>query len=211
MEIISSIFVVFLTALLTDNIILNAGFGICSYVGVSNKRSSAIGMGFALVFVLFMASLVSFFLDILLVALDITFMRTVCFILVIASLVQLVEMIVKKFIPSLYNSLGIYLPLITTNCVVLFVTKQICDVPSLMENMGLSKSLVENNFLFELIFALVYALGSGFGYFVVIFLFSTIREKIDFAPVPKGFAGAGIAMVTTAILALAFSGLAGII
>ena len=182
MEIITSIFVVFLTALLTNNIILNAGFGICSYVGVSNKRSSAIGMGFALVFVVFMA-----------------------------SLVQLVEMIVKKFIPSLYNSLGIYLPLITTNCVVLFVTKQICDVPSLLENMGLSKGLVENNFLFEFIFAIVYALGSGFGYFVVIFLFSTIREKIDFAPVPKGFAGAGIAMVTTAILALAFSGLAGII
>ena len=80
-----------------------------------------------------------------------------------------------------------------------------------MENMGLAKSIVENNFLFEFIFALVYAIGTGCGYFVVIFLFSTIREKIDFAPVPKGFAGAGIAMITTAILALAFSGLAGII
>lgn len=210
MQIITSIFAVFLIAMLTNNIILTTGYGICSYIGVSKKRESAIGMGFALVFVVFMASLVSYFLNKLLVALHIEFMQTICFILVIASLVQLVEMIVKKFMPSLYNSLGIYLPLITTNCVVLYVTKRICDVPTLVEGMGLSSSVITNGF-FDFLFALVYALGTGFGYFLIIFVFSTIREKIDHAPVPKGFAGAGIALVTTAIMALAITGFAGII
>lgn len=210
MQIITSIFAVLFIAMITNNIILTTGYGICSYIGVSKKRSSAIGMGFALIFVTFMAALVSYFLNMLLVALDIEFMQTICFILVIASLVQLVEMIVKKFMPSLYNSLGIYLPLITTNCVVLYVTKQICDVPTLLEGMGISASVVSNGF-FDFIFALVYSLGAGLGYFLVIFIFSTIREKTDNAPVVKGFQGAGIALVTTAILALAITGLAGII
>lgn len=210
MEIITSIFAVFFIAMITNNIILTTGYGICSYIGVSKKKSSAIGMGFALVFVTFMAALVSYFMNMILVALDIEFMQTICFILVIASLVQLVEMIVKKFFPSLYNALGIYLPLITTNCVVLYVTKQICDVPTLVEGMGLSPAIISNGF-FDFLFALVYALGTGFGYFLVIFIFSTIREKIDYAPVVKGFQGAGIALITTAILALAITGLAGII
>lgn len=210
MEIITSIFAVFFIAMITNNIILTTGYGICSYIGVSKKKSSAIGMGFALVFVTFMAALVSYFMNMILVALDIEFMQTICFILVIASLVQLVEMIVKKFFPSLYNALGIYLPLITTNCVVLYVTKQICDVPTLVEGMGLSPAIISNGF-FDFLFALVYALGTGFGYFLVIFIFSTIREKIDHAPVVKGFQGAGIALITTAILALAITGLAGII
>jgi len=142
MEIITSIFAVFFIAMITNNIILTTGYGICSYIGVSKKKSSAIGMGFALVFVTFMAALVSYFMNMILVALDIEFMQTICFILVIASLVQLVEMIVKKFFPSLYNALGIYLPLITTNCVVLYVTKQICDVPTLVEGMGLSPAII---------------------------------------------------------------------
>lgn len=214
MEIISSMFAVFLIAMITNNIILTTGYGICSYIGVSKNRSSAIGMGVALVFVTFMSALVSYFLQKILVALDIEFMQTVCFILVIASLVQLVEMICKKFLPSLYNSLGIYLPLITTNCVVLFVTKQICDVPSLVSGMGLSQEIVDlisSSNAYDLVFALIYALGIGFGYFIVIFVFSTIREKIDNAPVIKGFKGAGIALVTTAIMALAITGLAGVI
>lgn len=210
MQIISSILVVFFIALLTNNIILTTGYGICSYIGVSKKKSSAVGMGFALVFVVFMASVVSYFINKLLVFLDIEFMQTICFILVIASLVQLVEMIIKKFMPSLYSALGIYLPLITTNCVVLYVTKQICDVPTILSSMGLSKSLISNGG-FDFLFAMVYALGAACGYFLVIFIFSTIREKIDHAPVPKGFAGAGIALVTTAIMALAITGLAGIL
>lgn len=210
MGVVTSLLAVFLIAMITNNIILTTGYGICSYIGVSKKKSSAIGMGFALVFVVFMAAIVSYFLQLLLVALNIEFMQTICFILVIASLVQLVEMITKKFLPSLYNSLGIYLPLITTNCVVLYVTKQITDVSTIVEGMGLSASVISNG-VFDFIFAMVYALGIGFGYFIVIVLFSTIREKIDFAPVPKGFAGAGIALVTTAIMALAITGLAGLI
>lgn len=207
--VITSLLVVFLVAMISNNIILTTGYGICSYIGVSKKKSSAIGMGFALIFVLLMASIVSYFLNMLLVALDIEFMQTVCFILVIASLVQLVEMICKKFLPSLYKSLGIYLPLITTNCVVLYVTKQVCDVTTIVEGMGLSASVVSNGF-FDFLFGLVYSLGTGFGYFVIIFLFATIREKIDYAPVPKGFAGAGIGLVTTAILAMAILGFGGI-
>ncbi len=206
---ISSLIVVFLIAMITNNIILTTGYGICSYIGVSKKKSSAIGMGFALIFVLAMAAIVSYFLNKLLVALNIEFMQTICFILVIASLVQLVEMICKKFLPSLYNSLGIYLPLITTNCVVLYVTKQVCDVTAIVEGMGLSASVITNGF-FDFLFGLVYALGTGFGYFVIIYIFATVREKIDYAPVPKGFAGAGIGLVTTAILALAILGLNGI-
>ena len=207
MEIVSALFIVFFVALITNNVILNTGYGICSYIGVSKNRDSSIGMGFALVFVTMMASIVSYFLQMLLVWLEIEFMQTICFILVIASLVQLVEMIVKKFIPSLYESLGIYLPLITTNCVVLYVTKQICDIPGLVDGMGIEVSVAGLEFLF----AMVYALGIAAGYFLVIFVFSTIREKIDHAPVPKGLAGAGIGLITTAIMALAFSGLMGII
>ena len=146
MEVITSLLVVFITAMITNNIVLTTGYGICSYIGVSKNRKSAFGMGVALVFVVFMASLVSYFLEMLLVALNIEFMQTICFILVIASLVQLVEMIVKKFLPSLYKSLGIYLPLITTNCVVLYVTKQICDVETILTGLGLSGSLANNGF-----------------------------------------------------------------
>lgn len=206
---INSLLVVFLIAMLSNNIILTTGYGICSYIGVSKKKSSAIGMGFALIFVLFMASVVAYFLNKLLVALNIEFMQTICFILVIASLVQLVEMICKKFLPSLYKALGIYLPLITTNCVVLYVTKQVCDVPSIVEGMGLSASVISNGFV-DFLFGVVYSLGTGCGYFLIIYIFSTIREKIDYAPVPKGFAGAGVGLVTTAILAMAILGLNGI-
>ena len=206
---ISSLIVVFLIAMITNNIILTTGYGICSYIGVSKKKSSAIGMGFALIFVLAMAAIVSYFLNKLLVALNIEFMQTICFILVIASLVQLVEMICKKFLPSLYNSLGIYLPLITTNCVVLYVTKQVCDVTAIVEGMGLSASVITNGF-FDFLFGLVYALGTGFGYFVIIYIFATVREKIDYAPVPQGFAGAGIGLGTPAVLALEILGLNGI-
>lgn len=206
---IKSLLVVFLIAMLSNNIILTTGYGICSYIGVSKKKSSAIGMGFALIFVLFMASVVAYFLNKLLVALNIEFMQTICFILVIASLVQLVEMICKKFLPSLYKALGIYLPLITTNCVVLYVTKQVCDVPSIVEGMGLSASVISNGFV-DFLFGVVYSLGTGCGYFLIIYIFSTIREKIDYAPVPKGFAGAGVGLVTTAILAMAILGLNGI-
>ena len=105
MEVITSLVIVFLVAMVTNNIVLSTGYGICSYIGVSKNRKSAIGMGCALVFVVFMASLVSYFLEMLLVALNIEFMQTIVFILVIASLVQLVEMICKKFLPSLYQSL----------------------------------------------------------------------------------------------------------
>ncbi len=209
MEVITSLVIVFLVAMVTNNIVLSTGYGICSYIGVSKNRKSAIGMGCALVFVVFMASLVSYFLEMLLVALNIEFMQTIVFILVIASLVQLVEMICKKFLPSLYQSLGIYLPLITTNCVVLYVTKQICDVEAILIAAGVSGSLANNGF-FNFLFAMVYALGTALGYFLCITLMSTIRNRIDYSPVKRGFAGAGIALVTTAIMVLAIGGLSGI-
>lgn len=183
-------FTIFIVALISNNIVLSGFLGICSYLGVSKKTSSSIGMGFALTFVVMMAAIISFFLSKILVACDIQYMETVCFILVIASLVQFVEMVIKKFVPSLYKSLGIFLPLITTNCIVLYVTKQV----------------VEMDFLAML----VYALGTALGYFLVIFIFSTIREKLAHAPVPRGFQGVAIALITTAFMAMAFMGFAGL-
>ncbi len=186
----SDIFSVFMAALITNNIVLTGFLGICSYLGVSKKTSSSVGMGFALTFVVFMASVICYFLNMVLVAANIEYMQTVCFILVIASLVQFVEMFIKKFSPSLYKSLGIFLPLITTNCIVLYVTRQVVEM--------------------DFVKMIAYALGTALGYFLVIFIFSTIREKLDSAPVAKGFKGVAIALLVTAIMAMAFTGFSGI-
>lgn len=185
------LFTIFIAALITNNIVLSGFLGICSYLGVSKNTKSSVGMGCALTFVTLFAAIISFFLDKLLVAFDITYLRTVCFILVIASLVQFVEMVIKRFIPSLYKSLGIFLPLITTNCIVLFVTKQIVSM--------------------DFLDMLVYALGTALGYFVMIFIFSNIREKLSTAPVARGFQGVAIALITTALMAMAMIGFRGLI
>lgn len=182
------------SAFILENIILSQFLGICPFIGVSTKRSNALGMGMAVLFVMLISSSVTWLLyKYVLELFSITYMRTIVFILVIASLVQMVEIFLKKVSPALYKALGIYLPLITTNCGVLGVAI-----------LNISK---EHNFL-EMV---VYTTFIGLGFLFVIYIFSMIREKLEFSPVPKVFKGAPIALVVAAILAIIFSRFGGII
>ena len=182
------------TSVLINNVILNQFLGMCPFMGVSRKRSSALGMGIAVVFVIVVASIITYGLYYLvLVPLGIEFMDLITFILVIASLVQLTEMFIKKTSPSLYKALGVYLPLITTNCVVL----NVCLVN------------ISNGFNFAEM--LVYSVGTPLGFALVLYIFSSIRERLDTADVPQAFKGNPIAMIVAAIMAMAFMGFAGIV
>ena len=182
------------TSVLINNVILNQFLGMCPFMGVSRKRSSALGMGIAVVFVIVVASLITYGLyHLVLVPLGIEFMDLITFILVIASLVQLTEMFIKKTSPSLYKALGVYLPLITTNCVVL----NVCLVN------------IANGFNFAEM--LVYSIGTPLGFALVLYIFSSIRERLDTADVPEAFKGNPIAMIVAAIMAMAFMGFAGIV
>jgi len=182
------------SAFILQNIILTQFLGICPFIGVSTKRSSALGMGFAVIFVMLISSSVTWLLyHYVLDALSITYMRTIVFILVIASLVQMVETFLKKVSPSLYKALGIYLPLITTNCAVLGVA---------VLNITEAHTFVE---------MLVYTTFIGLGFLFVMYIFSMIREKLDHAPVPKAFKGAPIALIVAAILAIIFTRFGGLI
>ena len=181
-------------AILVNNVLLSQFLGICSFVGVSKKRSSALGMGVAVLFVLILSSLVTWCLyNYILVPFKVTFLSTIVFILVIATLVQLVEMVIKKYIPGLYKVLGIYLPLITTNCAILGVANFV--------NVGQNYDLVQT---------LVYSVSIGLGYILVMFIFSGIREKIEIAPIPKPFKGVAIAFIIAGFMAMAFAGFGGI-
>jgi electron transport complex protein RnfA len=182
------------TALLIENVLLYRFLGVCPFLGVSKKRESAIGMGMAVIFVIVLATAVAWLVYYyILDKFDLVYMRTIVFIFVIASLVQIVEMFMKKVLPALYKALGIYLPLITTNCAVLGVAILAVDK--------------EYNFLETLVFAL----ASSAGFLLVMFIFSALREKMEHAPTPKGFKGIPIALVTAAVLAMVFGRLGGII
>jgi len=188
------LFALFLTAFLINNIILTKFLGMCPFLGVSRQRSSAIGMGLAVIFVILGASIFTYALYYLvLVPMNLKYMDLITFILVIAAFVQFVEMVIKKYSPALYKSLGIYLPLITTNCVVLYVT---------LENITQKFNFVE---------MIVYSIAVPAGFALMLFIFSTIRERLEIATTPKPFRGNAIALVLAAIMALAFSGLAGLV
>jgi len=179
---------------ITENMILSQFLGICPFLGVSTKRSNAMGMGFAVLFVMLISSMITWVLyKYVLETLDIVYMRTIVFILVIASLVQMVETFIKKISPSLYKALGIYLPLITTNCAVLGV------------------ALLNINKGYNFGETVVYTTAIGLGFFFVMYIFSMMREKINKAPVPKAFQGIPIALVVATILAIIFSRFGGII
>jgi len=179
---------------IAENVILSQFLGICPFLGVSKKRSNALGMGFAVLLVMLISSMVTFALyKYVLEALSIEYMRTIVFILVIASLVQMVETFIKKISPALYKALGIYLPLITTNCAVLGVAI-----------LNISK---EHNFGETV----VYTVAIGLGFIFVMYIFSMLREKIEKAPVPKAFQGIPVALMVAAILAILFSRFGGII
>ncbi len=188
------LFALFLTAFLINNIILTKFLGMCPFLGVSRQRSSAIGMGLAVIFVILGASIFTYALYYLVLKpLNLQYMDLITFILVIAAFVQFVEMVIKKYSPALYKSLGIYLPLITTNCVVLYVT---------LENITQKFDFVE---------MIVYSIAVPAGFALMLFIFSTIRERLEIATTPKPFRGNAIALVLAAIMALAFSGLAGLV
>ena len=182
-----------LGAILANNFIFSQFLGICPFLGVSKKVDTAIGMGLAVTFVMGLASAVCFLVNnFILIPLDLGYMQTVAFILVIASLVQFIEMFLQKSMPSLYTALGVYLPLITTNCAVL----------------GVVLLNVQNNYNF--ISSVVYGITGGIGFLVAIVLFASIRERLVFADYPKSFEGFPIALVTAGLLALAFMGFSGL-
>ena len=181
-------------AMLIENVVLSQFFGICPFLGVSKKKSSAVGMGLAVIAVIVISSIVAWSLyNFVLVKFDLVYLQTIVFILVIASLVQILEMFIKKVSPSLYKALGVFLPLITTNCAVL----------------GTANAVISNKYDFTSMF--VYSLFTGIGFLFVMFIFSGLREKIEKAPVPKAFKGAPIALIAASALAVIFARLGGII
>lgn len=183
-----------LNGMLMDNVILSRFYGICPFLGVSKKTSSAVGMGIAVVFVIFLSTIITWpIYNFILVKAEVAYLDTITFILVIASLVQFIEMFIKKYIPSLYQSLGIYLPLITTNCAVLGVCLGNTD-----QSLNFFESISN-------------ALGTSLGFLLVIFLFSCIRERLETSNIPEALKGVPISLITASIMSLAFIGLTGII
>lgn len=178
----------FITSILTENIILNKFLGLCPFFGVSKKDGSTLGMGLAVVLVVTLSSLTTYFIYYnVLVPSNTEYLKIILFILVIASFVQLLEIIMKRFFKSLHSKLGIYLPLITTNCAVFGVV---------LLNIQKEYTLSE---------VLTYALGSSIGYMIVIYVFGTIRERLDHAPIIRGFRGLPIAFITAFIMSLVFA------
>ena len=189
---ITTLLAISLGAILTNNFIFAQFLGICPFLGVSKKIDTAVGMGAAVTFVMGLASAFCFFVNKALVAQELEYMQTVAFILVVDSLVQFVEMFLKKAVPSLYTALGVYLPLITTNCAVL----------------GVALLNVQNNYNF--IESVVYGITGGLGFLLAIFLFAAVREQTEFSETPKAFEGFPIALVTAGLIALAFMGFSGL-
>ena len=193
MDQISRLLAITLAAILANNFIFSQFLGICPFLGVSKKVDTAVGMGFAVTFVMGLASAITWAVyNFILVPLDLEYMQTVAFILVIASLVQFIEMFLQKSMPSLYTALGVYLPLITTNCAVL----------------GVALLNIQEGYNF--IESVVYGITGGIGFLVAIVLFASIRERLVFAEYPKSFEGFPIALVTAGLMALAFMGFSGL-
>jgi len=190
---VATLLAIFIAAILTDNFILSKFLGICSFLGVSKKLDTAMGMSFAVIFVMVLSSAVTWPIQILVLKpAGLDYLITIVFILVIAILVQLVEIVLKKYVKPLYDALGVYLPLITTNCAVLGVT-----ILNIDKNFGFVESLVNS-------------LGAGLGYMVAMVLFSGVRERVDAADVPKSLKGLPITLIAASIVALSMLGFAGL-
>ena len=188
-----SYFAIIIGAIFVNNVVLAQFLGICPFLGVSSKVETSLGMGAAVTFVMAIAAVVAWLIQTyVLVPLDIVYMQTIVFILVIAALVQMVEIMLKKLSPSLYQALGIFLPLITTNCAVL----------------GVVLLNVQNNYNF--IESVIYGITGGLGFLLAIVLFASIRERLVFADYPKNWEGFPIALVTAGLMALAFMGFSGL-
>ena len=184
---------ILLSALLTENFVMVKFYGICPFLGVSKKVDTALGMGMAVTFVMALASAITWIANkFLLIPFGLEYLQTILFILVIAGLVQFVEMFVKKSMPSLYNALGIYLPLITTNCAVLGVTL-----------------LNVQNYPESFLFSLLYGIFAALGFTLAIVLMAGIRETLDETAIPKAFRGFPIALITAGLMSIAFMGFSG--
>lgn len=190
---IGQLLIIMVSSSLVSNVVLSQFLGLCPFLGVSKKVKTAAGMGVAVIFVITLAAAVSNLIyEFVLVKFDITYLQTIVFILVIAALVQFVEMFLKKFIPALYQSLGVYLPLITTNCAVLGI--------------ALTNVQKEYNFLFSI----VNGFATAVGFTIAIVILAGIREKMEYNDIPESFKGMPIVLITAGLMAIAFCGFSGI-
>ena len=184
---------IFITAIFVNNIVLTQFLGICPFLGVSKKIDSALGMGAAVTFVMTISTIVTYLIQTyLLTPVGLTFVQTIIFILVIAALVQMLEIIMKKVSPALYQALGVFLPLITTNCTIL----------------GVAILVIQKNF--NLMESVVFAISTALGFTLALVLFAGIREQLSMTKIPKAMAGIPIALITAGLLAMAFMGFSGI-
>ena len=188
-----NLILLFLSIVLVNNVITSQFMGICPFLGVSKKVDTAIGMGAAVTFVLTLASFITYFVQKLLEITNNQFLQTIAFILVIASIVQFVEMVIQKTSPSLYQALGVFLPLITTNCAVL----------------GIALVNVQNNY--NLVETMVNGFGAGIGFTLSIVLFAGIRERLELADIPESFKGFPSTMIAASLISIAFLGFSGLI
>jgi electron transport complex protein RnfA len=184
---------IFITAIFVNNVVLSQFLGICPFLGVSKKVETATGMGAAVAFVLVIATIVTYLIQkFVLDAFGLQYLQTIAFILVIAALVQMVEIVLKKVSPALYQALGVFLPLITTNCCIL----------------GVAILVIQNDF--DLLTGVIYAFATAIGFALAMILFAGIREQLSLVNIPKGMDGMAIALVTAGLLAMAFMGFSGV-
>lgn len=188
------VLLIVINAVFVNNFVLSRFLGICPFLGVSKKTDTALGMGLAVIFVMGVASVITYAIDLALVAAGIEYLRTIVFILVIAALIQLVEIFVKRFSPSLYSALGVYLPLITTNCAVLGVA--IMNVTELTTT--------------NILYSFVNGVASGMGFTIAILILAGIREKMELADIPESFKGFPITLAAAAVIAMGFAAFSGL-
>lgn len=193
MDYVLSLVLIIITAIFVNNVVLAQFLGICPFLGVSKKVDTASGMGMAVTAVLVVATVVTFLIQTyVLNAYGLEYLQTIAFILVIAALVQMIEIILKKTMPSLYQALGVFLPLITTNCCIL----------------GVAILVIQKDY--DLLEGVIYAVSTGIGFLLAMVLFAGLREQLELANVPKSFEGVPIALITASLLAMAFMGFSGV-
>lgn len=188
-----NLILLFLSIVLVNNVITSQFLGICPFLGVSKKVDTAVGMGVAVTFVLTLASVITYFIQMLLVKTGTEYLQTIAFILVIASIVQFVEMVIKKMSPSLYQALGVFLPLITTNCAVLGIA---------IVNIDKGYNLIET---------IINGCGAGIGFTLAIVIFAGIRERLELSDIPEAFKGFPITLISAGLMSIAFLGFTGLI
>lgn len=193
MEMTKELLAILLTAILTQNFVLSKFLGICPFLGVSKKLNTAVGMSAAVIFVMALATAATYPINLLLVQNDLAYLQTIVFILVIAALVQLVEIILKKYMPALYGALGIYLPLITTNCAVLGVV-----ILNIDNGYGFAQSMFNS-------------VGAGLGFMLAMVMFAGVRERLESCDVPKFMRGLPITLVAASLVSVSFLGFTGIV